>query len=262
MARYYPPEYQEEIRGLIDRLRSQPLLKLGLAMLRKRRTPPLSPPSSLLDIGCSHGDYLSFLQKAGWEVEGIELDPQAARHAQEAGLRVHQGDAEELLERLPSGRYNVVTMWHVLEHLYDPLGALREVYRILKPDGLLLLELPNSASVLARCLGRYWYPLEVPRHLYHFTPTTLSNMLGAAGFRVCAIEGVPSPEVILWSLRLLKNRVRPSAAGTPMSHPLVVNPLLAALCFPPSWLLANIAKGDHMSVRARKDEQRGTGEHR
>ncbi|MEW6442566.1 MAG: class I SAM-dependent methyltransferase [bacterium] len=248
MGKYYPPGYQQEIRKLIDRLRGDPILRRGLEMLARRRLPPRKPPGRVLEVGCSFGDYLGYLRRNGWDVEGIELDPDASRYAREADLAVHEGDAERILPTLPSGRFDVVALWHLIEHLYDPLAALQEIGRVLKPGGLLLMELPNFASLLAGRLGQAWFPLEVPRHLYHFTPVTISRLLSRAGFAGVSVRSLPAPEAIVWSLRLLRKR----AGSTSMQAQdfLRLNPLLAALFFPLSWVLSRMGRGDHMAVRA------------
>ncbi len=248
---YYPPEYQEEIRKLIDRMRNNALLQKGLAMLRKRRTPPDSPPGRALDVGCSFGDYLLYLRDQGWSVEGIERDPDAVRHAKQAGLVIHEGDAAEMLMTLPAGQFDVVTLWQVLEHMVDPLGCLQEIHRILRPGGMVMLEVPNFASLPSRWFGASWFPLEIPRHLFHFTPETITQMLARTEYSILPIEWIPSPEALVWSLRLLWKRSRGSTdEGTGGS--LALNPFLATLAFPFSWVLSRMGKADHMGIRARK----------
>ena len=251
MAAHYPPDYQAEIRELIQRMRSSPLLQRGLAMLRKRRTPPVAVPGKVLDVGCSFGDYLLYLQGRGWSVEGIEQDPEAARHGISSGLRVHEGDAEQVIRELPAETYDVVTLWHLLEHLYDPAAFLAEVRRVLKPNGLVMTELPSYASLLAGWMGTYWYPLEVPRHLYHFPPDTLGRLLERTGFSVQGIRGIPAPEAIVWSLRLLW-RARLGARSAGSHGTLHLNPLLAVAAFPASWALCRLGMADHIGVQARK----------
>ncbi len=252
MGAYYPPEYQEEIRKLIDRMRSNALLQKGLAMLRKRRSPPDSPPGRVLDIGCSFGDYLLYLQARGWTVEGIEKDPDAARHAKDSGLAVYAGDAADVLPTLPAERFDIVTLWQVLEHMVDPLGCLQEVHRILRPGGMVMLEVPNFACLAARWFGPSWFPLEIPRHLFHFTPETLTKMLARTGYSLLPIEWIPSPEALVWSLRLLRNRRRGSSDGR-AGGSLSLNPFMATLAFPVSWALSRMGQADHMGIRARKN---------
>jgi SAM-dependent methyltransferase len=84
----------------------------------------------------------------------------------------------------PDGFFDVVTMWHVLEHLPDPAAALAEARRVLQADGLLVIEVPNLGSLTFRLCRERWWPLDVPRHLLHFTPQTLGRLLDAGGFEV------------------------------------------------------------------------------
>src|SRR5208337_4886157 len=84
----------------------------------------------------------------------------------------------------PEKYFDLVTLWHVLEHMPEPLAALQQVYRLLKPGGRIVIEVPNLASVEAHWLGRHWYHLDVPFHFWHFTPRSLRTMALKAGFQV------------------------------------------------------------------------------
>jgi 2-polyprenyl-3-methyl-5-hydroxy-6-metoxy-1,4-benzoquinol methylase len=82
------------------------------------------------------------------------------------------------------GYFDVVTMWHVIEHVHDPKGTLAELHRIMKPGGLLVISTPNLWSWDARGFGRYWVGLDAPRHLYVFSPATLEHLLQQVGFQM------------------------------------------------------------------------------
>jgi putative addiction module CopG family antidote len=102
----------------------------------------------VLDIGCGSGFYLAALREAGWDGEGIEPGETAAQFARKhCGLPVHNSNAEEALAACRDGSFDLVTMWHVLEHLPDPAKVLAEVRRILRPGGTLMLEVPNFSSI-------------------------------------------------------------------------------------------------------------------
>ena len=136
----------------------------------------------LLDVGCGTGVFLDLAQQAGWHVRGIEPSAAACAYARERfGLEVHCGTLEDA--PLPPEAFDVVTMWHVLEHLPHPLADLRRVHQALASEGLLLIGVPNFASLEARLFGRRWYSLDAPRHLYHFTPATLRAIVSTAGLR-------------------------------------------------------------------------------
>lgn len=141
----------------------------------------------VLDIGCGSGGYLAFLASLGWTCYGIEPGPMSRTYAQEVlGLTVHPGPLESC--KFPDSFFDVVTMWHVIEHLTNPPAALREVHRVLKPDGVLLLRTPNADSWEARFFQGNWYGLDPPRHLFLFSPGTLRAVLGKAGFVVSRLK--------------------------------------------------------------------------
>ena len=135
---------------------------------------------SLLDVGAGYGDFLHYACKAGWQVSGFEFSPAVARLSQEKyGIPLAVGDLFEM--PFPNQSFDVITMWHVLEHLANPMAVLRRLFELLRPGGLLVLEVPNL-----NCLVRksYRIPMTVNLHLYHFSPATLSSLASAAGFRV------------------------------------------------------------------------------
>ena len=250
LGAFYPKGYQEDILRFLEEGRKSPIFRLGMRMLRKRRIPPVAGGGQLLDIGCSNGMYLAAAREAGWKVRGIELDEAAAEVARtHFGLDVDCGDGTSLLRSYPEASLDVVTLWHVLEHFADPLGILREIFRVLRPGGKILMEVPNFASPLAGLLGDHWFPLDPPRHLYHFTPATLEAMLRKAGFEGIRVRGVPSPEAIVWSLASLgRSGPEESVPGQPLKANL---PAMAA-AFPVSWMMALFNRSDHMSVAAEK----------
>ncbi|MDA8326280.1 MAG: class I SAM-dependent methyltransferase [Nitrospiraceae bacterium] len=140
----------------------------------------------VLDIGCGRGLMLAELKSRGFECYGTELPGQAPfrQKTGDAPFTVYEGDLTEL--DLPGGFFDVVTVWHVLEHVRDPVQTLKEVRRILKPGGLLVISVPNIGSLQAKLFGRRWIHLDLPRHLYHFSPGPLAHALKQSGF---AVEG-------------------------------------------------------------------------
>jgi SAM-dependent methyltransferase len=134
----------------------------------------------ILDIGCGTGLFLHLAKQAGMRVRGIEPGESAVAYARATyGLDVQCGALEDA--DLSDAAFDVVTMWNVLEHLPDPVAALRQVARVLTPGGLVLVGVPNIQSVEARVFGRRWYSLDAPRHLYHFAPETLTAAFAIAG---------------------------------------------------------------------------------
>jgi SAM-dependent methyltransferase len=142
-------------------------------------------PKRVLDIGCSRGLFLRAMQELGYVAVGTEL-PGFAFPADGSSVNFLHAAAE----RLPfaDATFDVVSLWHVLEHTTDPAAVLRAVGRVLKPGGLLSLAVPNFGSWQARTFGRHWFHLDLPRHLYHFRPGTLGRLVQAQGIEVMEVR--------------------------------------------------------------------------
>jgi len=142
---------------------------------------------SLLDVGCAGGIFLDCARRRGWTVTGIELADWEIQVARERlGLDVRKGRLRDI--GFPSGSFDVVTMWDVLEHTQDPAAELVEVHRVLRGGGLLVITLPNIASLIARLNGRRWTMINPPEHLFYFTPATLRQLLMTKGFQVVDMQ--------------------------------------------------------------------------
>lgn len=140
----------------------------------------------LLDIGSGTGAFLHAMQNAGWQVTGLEPDSGARSLAfQLHGLQVK--DSEQLYS-LPTGLYDVITLWHVLEHIHDLHGYLEQIGRLLKPNGVVVIAVPNYTSKDANHYQAFWAAYDVPRHLYHFTPVSMAYLGGAHGLKVQTIQ--------------------------------------------------------------------------
>jgi len=140
------------------------------------------PGGRALDVGCGDGSVLAALVARGFTGLGTEL-PGRGCGSLAPGVRiVETEDVTEL--RLPAASFRLVVLRHALEHLGDPAAALREVRRVLEPSGRLVVAVPNLASWQARWTGPRWVHLDVPRHLFHFTPETLGRLVRETGFAV------------------------------------------------------------------------------
>jgi 2-polyprenyl-3-methyl-5-hydroxy-6-metoxy-1,4-benzoquinol methylase len=138
---------------------------------------------SLLDVGCGSGRFLATMRELGWQVSGLEVDPQAVAQARELyGLDVTLGTIGDA--GIPDNSFDVVTHTHVLEHVYEPLELLRECARVLKPGGRLVLIAVNIESLGRWWFGRCWSGLEVPRHFMIFSPQALAACLEQSGLHV------------------------------------------------------------------------------
>jgi len=134
-----------------------------------------------LDVGCATGEFLVELRRRGFETFGVEPDEKAAEYARsQHGLQVWTG----MIDDVPadSGPFDLITLWHVLEHVHDLKGNLRRLRELLKDGGRLALAVPNPLSWDAKVYGAKWVAWDTPRHLYHFEPPVMNRLLEQAGF--------------------------------------------------------------------------------
>ncbi len=143
----------------------------------------------LLDIGTGTGYFANTMLQRGWAVEAIEKNAQARAFAHEHfGLTVKP---ETALQELPEGSFDVITLWHVmehLEHLHDVWDTLR---RLLNEKGVLIVAVPNRSSYDAGRYGKHWAAYDVPRHLWHFTPATIQQFASRHGFIMAERHPMP-----------------------------------------------------------------------
>lgn len=183
---------RDEHAGLLTRVRARWLLRR-----LSWSCPPWTGSGRYLDVGCGSGGALGVARALGWQVAGIEMDEAAAAKARRFTDDLHVGDV--LDAPFASGRFDVVTAFHVLEHLADPVAALRRMLDWLALGGLLIVEVPNAGGLGARLFGRAWSGLELPRHLSHFTPHTLTRAVEKAGGKVVWCRHQAKPRYYLWS---------------------------------------------------------------
>jgi len=142
--------------------------------------------SSVLDIGSGTGYFPAFMKRKGWVANGIEINKTARDYAIKYNKIALMPPAD--IDSLNSGSYDIITMWHSLEHFYRPEEYLNSSHRLLKKDGLLLIALPNHLSCDARKYGKDWAAWDVPRHLWHFSPGTIKDMAGRNNFRFLSVR--------------------------------------------------------------------------
>jgi SAM-dependent methyltransferase len=144
---------------------------------------------TIIDIGSGTGYFASYMQKKGWHVTGVELDDSAREFSvAKFGIRALEPAG---ISDLDDASADCVTLWHVLEHLYDPGRWMGEIHRILADDGRCILALPNIESSDAQWFYENWAALDVPRHLWHFPPDTLRRFAEEHGFACEAIRPMP-----------------------------------------------------------------------
>jgi len=157
---------------------------------------PFRQGGRLLDIGCGIGNFLNQMSNLGWKAEGLDTDSQVVQICRDAGLKARQGTLES--QNYPDNYFDAITMKHVIEHLFDPVGLLKECKRILKPDGRLVLLTPNFESTGHNTFKSLWLGLDVPRHLFLFTAKTLSETIQKGGLNVVKISTTGRISEFFW----------------------------------------------------------------
>ncbi|MES2593548.1 MAG: class I SAM-dependent methyltransferase [Bacteroidota bacterium] len=128
----------------------------------------------ILDIGCGTGEFLKTFKDAKWNTLGIEPSPEVRKLARENyGLDVRE---EADIKNLEPASFDVITMWHVLEHVPDLNDRIEDLKRLIKPKGLIVVAVPNCSSLDAKIYKENWAAYDVPRHLYHFTPKDIETV--------------------------------------------------------------------------------------
>lgn len=151
-------------------------------VIRKYRPSTLDKTErKLLDIGCGTGDFLAVAESQHWQVTGIEISPKAAQHAQiKIKGNILIGDLLSL--DLPDNTYDSITLYHVIEHLIDPITFLNRIYQLLKPNGILFVETPNIGGIGFKLAGKNWSHLIPPEHIIYFNPSSLRFALKETHF--------------------------------------------------------------------------------
>jgi 2-polyprenyl-3-methyl-5-hydroxy-6-metoxy-1,4-benzoquinol methylase len=140
------------------------------------------PGGRYLDVGSGGGLMVAAMQRLGMVAEGVEPRADAVAYCRAAGLKVHCGNLPDA--QFPPDTFDCVSLYHVLEHVPDPIDLLIECHRVLKPGGELVVGVPNYQSLLCQLLGWGWQGIDQPRHLHQFTDETLRLAGEKAGFRV------------------------------------------------------------------------------
>jgi len=189
IGRFYPKNYAPHERHIRPRSASfwRGLKNLWSPPRVEMRPVAWHGEGRLLDFGCGNGAYLKLMADRGWKVTGLDFSSRAVEQIREQlGLTAYLGTLPHI--DLEHESFDVITMWHSLEHVHEPMSLLRESRKLLVPGGKIVIAVPNIDSWPFRWFGRHWFGLDVPRHLTHFTPTSLTQMLQRAGFATAPLE--------------------------------------------------------------------------
>lgn len=186
ISSYYQSEnyisHTNTSKGLINRL-YQSVRKRTLRQKRKliEKTMGITK-GNLLDVGSGTGAFVNEMKQAGWDVTGLE--PDAA--ARSVGKQLYNIDLEDISRfyQLTSSAYDVITLWHVLEHVHELQEYVAQLKSLLKENGKLLIAVPNYTSKDAAMYGDHWAAYDVPRHLYHFSPVSMQNLMDKHGLKI------------------------------------------------------------------------------
>jgi SAM-dependent methyltransferase len=212
--------------------------------------PEFSAPGRMLDLGCGSGWFMSTMRDQGWETHGVEISRPAAEVGRKTrGLDIFPGTLREA--RFPDAYFDYVRSNHSLEHITSPGETLEEIHRILRPDGKVLIGVPNVGSLNARVFGQYWWYLGAPVHPFTYSVETLCQLLHKYQFVVEKVTYNSDHSGIIGSLQIWLNRGngRKSTEGT-----VIGNPLLRVLCHWIAKCFDLFKRGDAIEITAVKGE--------
>lgn len=254
MSNYYPQEYLcyrkaiEDSENIFQRI-NQSLARNKLCRQVEKRT---KQKGILLDVGCATGIFLDGMRQRGWQVRGVEPNQDAAQYAQDRfGLDVFPGYLHEV--KLESDTFDVVTIWDVLEHVPDPHAFVNDIYRVLKPGGLIIANLPNGEAWERYLFGKYWVGWEIPRHYRTFTPTSIKNFLTGQGFtNIDVFSFIGRHGVFILSVKFWLDGIKIAPWIKKIVYLLLRSFLFRILSLPVFLFAEKLNRGNNMSFSAQK----------
>lgn len=178
MAKFYPSEYHrnEGLQRVFKSIIQMADPKLKLLLFYKRN-------GKILDVGCGSGDLLFFFKERGFQTYGVDINQKGCRLAKErVGETIFNCELADC--NFPPNTFDVVTLNHSFEHMRDPVDCLRKIHRILKDNGILFISVPNIECFQFKLWRAKYTGLDIPRHLYHYSPKTIKDMISNCGFNV------------------------------------------------------------------------------
>jgi 2-polyprenyl-3-methyl-5-hydroxy-6-metoxy-1,4-benzoquinol methylase len=217
----------------------------------------------LLDVGCGSASLLGLMKQRGFRVMGVDFSPEAAAVAKtENGVQVVVGSLQDAA--FPGRSFDLVTLFHVMEHVTNPREVLKEVARILRPEGSLVLQVPNIDSWQFRIFGARWYGLDIPRHVIDYSSHAMLALLADTGFTPRRIRHFnlrdnapafvsslfPSLDPVSRAVRHRKNNIRESAILAWTRH---LTYLFLVICsYPLAIVESAFGRGATIMIEARR----------
>ncbi|GIV65415.1 MAG: hypothetical protein KatS3mg046_675 [Bellilinea sp.] len=240
-------QYKTEYRKGLERIiHSYGLRKRFRSILRYKSS------GELLDIGCSTGDFIRYVStNPNWRTVGIEPSIVAYNKALQLGLNVYNMLLEDFTISHSDHKFDVVTLWNVIEHLFSPTRDIQIIRNHLKPKGLLVITTPDVDSFSAHLFQKYWIGYELPRHFYVFSKRTLRLLLEKSGFELIRFENIYGEHAaFMSSLRFFLRAITNKPLGLELFFGFPIR-----LFFSPFFRIINIMKkGSWLTVYAKKNE--------
>ena len=200
---FYPADYYA-YHPEVQIGRTKATAKKLLGYWQSTKDPKFKTPGKILDVGCGAGAFLSMMRDRGWSVHGVEVNESAVQRAREQGLDVFCGSLDEAM--LPTESFDYIRASHSFEHMTRPHETLEEMRRLLKPDGKLLIAVPNYDSLPARTFKESWYHLCPPVHAFQYSVANLACLLATHNLRVTRIVFNSHYAGVLGSMQIWLNR--------------------------------------------------------
>ena len=210
------------------------------------------PHGKLLDVGCGSGSFLVLAKSLGMSCYGIEPGVFDVKFAKNHNLNIFHGSLEQA--KFSSNYFDCITLNHVFEHMNSPMKSLKELFRIIKPGGSVIIGVPQSRSLAYLLFGKYWVQLDVPRHLFTFSVKTLKDYSKRTGFVLSKVRFNSTPFQFLGSLLYLVNIFKKREVY--LSDKSFISNKFLFLTFLPLAYLCNILRiGDQVEVILTKPEK-------
>lgn len=260
LKKYYPSKKyyaynKDDAKGFFEILREYlvknyysptSLSKIVALLIKNVPAMPSNPKNGkILDLGCGTGDTLILLKKLGWDTYGIDIDKQAISTGINRGLKNLKLGTYKDIAAYPDNYFDVVRLYHVIEHLDNPALCLSLIRKILKKNGELILGTPNVQSFTSIIFKSRWYNLDSPRHLFLFSPRTLGKLAEKEGYLVKNIEFC-SAGGLAGSLQYYIEDIFGKKINLINNFPAVL------LLYPIEWFLDKLSLGDVFSLKVTK----------